>query len=529
MKMERSHWTNFGEVVGLQGTGRAVIKKNGKQIAIFRTESGLRACNNRCPHQGYPLSEGSLSDGCTLVCNWHGWAFDLDRGKTLTGGDQLRTYPVEERDGEIWIDLQDPPADALRSAALVELTAAMARLEYDRIARSIARFLKADGTVEELLVHAINWSHVRFEHGMGHSYAASADWLTLRGELTDAPAQRLVPLLEAIHHMSWDAMRGEVVRFTETEFDWIENSFLAAVESQNENDAIAYVNGAFASGKRLDDLEEAFTRAALSHYAGFGHAMIYLVKAVELSKALGEAVELPLSRSLVRYFVNASRDDLTPEFRDYANALHRSHSEPGNSELSEGDFVGKSVGQVLEKSIEAIGNPEVLYETLLRAAAIMMLQFDVTKQERTEQPISRNVGWLDFTHAITFANAVRRQCNLYPELWFAGLLQMACFIGRNAVFLQESPEFENWRVDDLKAFLSRSQIQLLDHGEGDPIYSSHILKLFTATIEEASCAQDVETGQLLWAAFNRFLNGRIKRRHVLRTASQAHKFVSTEG
>ncbi|MFL5239337.1 MAG: Rieske (2Fe-2S) protein, partial [Rhizomicrobium sp.] len=29
------------------------------------------AIANRCPHEGYPLSEGTLSPGCLLTCNWH--------------------------------------------------------------------------------------------------------------------------------------------------------------------------------------------------------------------------------------------------------------------------------------------------------------------------------------------------------------------------------------------------------------------------------------------------------------------------
>ena len=75
----------------------------GRQIAFFMTPDGVRACDNRCPHEGYPLSEGSLSSGCILTCNWHNWKFNLESGDNLFGGDRLRTYPVELRGTELWV------------------------------------------------------------------------------------------------------------------------------------------------------------------------------------------------------------------------------------------------------------------------------------------------------------------------------------------------------------------------------------------------------------------------------------------
>ncbi len=48
-----------------------MVRADGRQIALFETGDGVRACDNRCPHEGFPLSEGSLSDGCLLTCNWH--------------------------------------------------------------------------------------------------------------------------------------------------------------------------------------------------------------------------------------------------------------------------------------------------------------------------------------------------------------------------------------------------------------------------------------------------------------------------
>jgi thiamine pyrophosphate-dependent acetolactate synthase large subunit-like protein len=67
--------------------------------------------DNRCPHQGGPLGEGSIeidSDGqCLLRCPWHGWDFDPKTGRPPGGhADSGQTlYPVDARDDGIYVGL----------------------------------------------------------------------------------------------------------------------------------------------------------------------------------------------------------------------------------------------------------------------------------------------------------------------------------------------------------------------------------------------------------------------------------------
>ncbi len=46
-------------------------------VALFRSEAGLGALIDRCPHRNYPLSEGRVREGA-LECPYHGWRFDPD-------------------------------------------------------------------------------------------------------------------------------------------------------------------------------------------------------------------------------------------------------------------------------------------------------------------------------------------------------------------------------------------------------------------------------------------------------------------
>ena len=135
-----SDWIKAISHADLQQKQRAVFRHQGRQIALFVTEQGVLACNNRCPHEGYPLKEGSLENGCKLTCNWHSWTFDLRTGENLYGGDRLRVYPTEIRDdGAVWIDLAEPPFEQRRGEILTNLREAFDDHDYERLARELAR------------------------------------------------------------------------------------------------------------------------------------------------------------------------------------------------------------------------------------------------------------------------------------------------------------------------------------------------------------------------------------------------------
>jgi nitrite reductase/ring-hydroxylating ferredoxin subunit len=45
----------------LGGNGRKLVRHDGKQMLVIAQEGRLFAIANRCPHEGYPLSEGTRS------------------------------------------------------------------------------------------------------------------------------------------------------------------------------------------------------------------------------------------------------------------------------------------------------------------------------------------------------------------------------------------------------------------------------------------------------------------------------------
>ena len=93
---------------GELGAGeRKLVFVNGRSIVLFNVEGRLHAIDNSCPHNGASLASGRL-DGTVLQCPAHGLRFDLTTGcMPGPGGLCLKTYPVQETDGHVVIQLED--------------------------------------------------------------------------------------------------------------------------------------------------------------------------------------------------------------------------------------------------------------------------------------------------------------------------------------------------------------------------------------------------------------------------------------
>jgi thiamine pyrophosphate-dependent acetolactate synthase large subunit-like protein/nitrite reductase/ring-hydroxylating ferredoxin subunit len=81
-------------------------------MALTHIDGEFIAMDNRCPHQGGPLGEGSIEIGndgqCWLRCPWHGWDFDPKTGLPPGGHEDTgqTMYPVEIREDGIYVGIE---------------------------------------------------------------------------------------------------------------------------------------------------------------------------------------------------------------------------------------------------------------------------------------------------------------------------------------------------------------------------------------------------------------------------------------
>ncbi len=85
--------------------GCRVYHVNGHTLALFTSEAGLYAIDNRCPHMGFPLDKGTVRNGI-LTCHWHHARFDLASGGAFDlFADDVTAYPVTVEGDDVWVDL----------------------------------------------------------------------------------------------------------------------------------------------------------------------------------------------------------------------------------------------------------------------------------------------------------------------------------------------------------------------------------------------------------------------------------------
>ena len=134
----RNYWY---PVIFSRDLGRRPIalKLLGEPVMLLRDGGKPYALYDQCPHRGIPLSLGKQEFPCSWTCRYHGWTFDLPTGElgaALTDGPdsgicgkvRVRTYPVEERAGLVWLYMgsgtpppveDDLPAEWLQGNPLI--------------------------------------------------------------------------------------------------------------------------------------------------------------------------------------------------------------------------------------------------------------------------------------------------------------------------------------------------------------------------------------------------------------------------
>ena len=91
-----------------------------KTVCMTHFEGRYAALDNRCPHQGGPLGEGSIENGL-LRCPWHGWDYDPLTGKAPGFDDGVEAFPVEVREDGVYVGFEpETPHERTASDVMAE-------------------------------------------------------------------------------------------------------------------------------------------------------------------------------------------------------------------------------------------------------------------------------------------------------------------------------------------------------------------------------------------------------------------------
>ena len=74
-------------------------------LALTHYDGQYGALDNRCPHQGGPLGEGSIEKGM-LRCPWHGYDYCPLTAARPSSATRSTTYPIEIRDDGVYVGVE---------------------------------------------------------------------------------------------------------------------------------------------------------------------------------------------------------------------------------------------------------------------------------------------------------------------------------------------------------------------------------------------------------------------------------------
>jgi nitrite reductase/ring-hydroxylating ferredoxin subunit len=146
-----------------------------EQIMLMREGGQVRALSDQCPHRGIPLSVGKQVFPGTWSCRYHGWTFDLESGvlkAALTDGPdspicgkvRVKTYPVEERAGLVWVYVGDGPPPPVEADIPAEF------LHPDAVI--VGRITIQKGNWRYACENGFDEGHAQFLHRYGAVYSA---------------------------------------------------------------------------------------------------------------------------------------------------------------------------------------------------------------------------------------------------------------------------------------------------------------------------------------------------------------------
>lgn len=411
--------------------GRKLFSHYDKRIALFRTDQAIYAIDNRCPHQGYALLQGDVK-GEQLTCAWHNWKFELDEaGFCSFGGEAVRSYPVEVRGGQVFVDVTDPAAEVMAPQLFQSLIEAMGDVDVGRMARDTMRLRQLGTPLAEVVKEGVNYGAPRMEYGWNHSMATLTDCLNLaslfEGELQALPVVQGMSVISQTEVRRPFRPRPEAIDPVEVygDFETALATYPVLVDDERHAEAEALMRGLIATGVAPSRIRHALLSAITDHFLGYGHPMIYAQKSFEMLDTIGWEHADTVLGPLVPNMIYSTRYDRLPYMKKYLLAwdetspdmsalMARQNGVAFNESAFRRDVLDgddRTAFAALNGALEAgVSVGKVLNATSL-AASERFRRFDID----LDADDTNEWGWLDVTHNMTYLDALRWAWNADPS------------------------------------------------------------------------------------------------------------------
>lgn len=410
-------WIDLGPIDAFPVGTPTLRKVEGQRFVCVRDGNEVHALDDRCPHQGYPLSEGSLRQG-VLTCEWHNWKFEVATGACTFGGEPARRYPTRVEGGRVALDravdakLEAPRLTTSMRDALRENDVSRALREGLRLGQILSSDPgqpSALGGLEPAFIVLARDGAERAPWGFDHGLALLSDLCTWteRGWVQGAEAFALAAgaIGEPNAHLGARATEAEdLVNLGEL------HRIAGDLAAERRGDAEARVRALVRTRGAEVTAREGLVPFVARHLYDYGHGAIFLAKGLEIALRFPSIAEEVLAAATVELGW-ATAETALPPFTATRAALERiaglKITAAPRSELDRGAYEA----EVLEGERTAVTGTLARLERgcapleLLRAsghaAAIRLGRFD----RAWERKLEAEVNVLDVTHVVTFTEA----------------------------------------------------------------------------------------------------------------------------
>lgn len=467
-----SSFVRAATLADLEANGSLLVHLNGQTIALFYTHERVYAIDNRCPHMGFPLHGSVCKDGI-VTCPWHYARFDLASGGTFDSwADDVRSFPVEIRAGEVWIDLA-PKVD-VRLHQQQRLQDGLEQGISLVIAKAVIALLDLGASPTEAFQVGLTFGTLYSKTGWDTGLTILTALMNLLPYLdADDRPRALYQGFSAVARDSADAPPHFLVHPLPTadiEFHTLKDWFRQFIERRDAEAAERCLVTAVRSGVSRDQIAELLFAAATDHrYLDVGHVLDFINKALEALDLVDWQEAERVLASLVSGLASATRMEesnswrypidlvaiLEAAFEQLPSALKAGYADRGKwnaqAELVP-ILLGEDAQEIAYSLLSALrsGCTEAqLAQAVTYAAALRVARFNTNNDHG---------DWNSAHHPFTFANAVQQGVERVPTIEvLRGVFDAAMSVYLNR-FLNVPPA----RLPDLNDIVAEPEV-LLNH------------------------------------------------------------------
>lgn len=101
-----SDFVKVATVAEIPAGGSKLVEVHGVRVALFNLDGEIHAIEDVCTHDGGPLVEGEVVNGCEVICPRHGARFDIRTGAALSfpAFEATNTYAVQVNGDDVLVE-----------------------------------------------------------------------------------------------------------------------------------------------------------------------------------------------------------------------------------------------------------------------------------------------------------------------------------------------------------------------------------------------------------------------------------------